>query len=61
MRTTFLRKSSSISDAEGNELWSYGEDGGPATTLVLSVDGGLSLTDDEFNPVEVLYAGADDE
>ena len=39
----------------------YGEDGGPATTLVLSADGGLSLTDDEFNPIEVLYEGADDD
>ncbi len=49
-----------LSDAEGNALWSYGEDGGPATTLVLSDDGGLSLTDDEFNPIEVLYEGADE-
>ena len=34
---------------------------GPATTLVLSADGGLSLTDDEFNPIEVLFEGVDDE
>ena len=50
-----------IQDKEGSELWTYGEDGGSATTLVLSQDGGLSLTTDAFEPVEVLYAGDDDE
>jgi hypothetical protein len=50
-----------LESEDGTELWSYGEDGGPATTLVLSADGGLSLTDDEFNPIEVLYEGSDDE
>ena len=33
----------------------------PRNTMVLSADGGLSLTDDEFNPIEVLYEGSEDE